>query len=293
LSFKKNEFIFLNTIVYFVLTSLILFVNFLLIENFILKPLGIIVDKNSFFHISAFLILIGVIIYFIFVNGSFKDIFKSDDNLQKKLKETLHEINTPVATILANTKMLEKNTDDEKNLKKIARIKQSCDNLLKLYEDMEYSIKQEIDKIELCEFSLNEAINESIKKFEDIKKDISIKIDIDTNSMIKTDKIGFERMIDNLISNSIKYNKPNGEINISYSNSILSIYDTGCGIDTKNLFLIFDEYFQENKSSSGYGLGLKIVKEFCDKNKIELKISSIPDKETTISLNLDEILLQS
>ncbi len=291
MSFKKSEFVFLNTIVYFVITSLILFINFLLIDNFILKPQGIVIDKNSFFHISAFLILIGAIIYFIFINTSFKDMFKSDDKLQKKLKETLHEINTPVATILANTKMLEKNATDEKSLKKINRIKQSCDNLLKLYEDMEYSIKEEIDKIELCQFNLNESIENSIKKFDDIKKDISISSNIDQNININTDKIGFERMIDNLISNSIKYNKDTGKVAIDYKNNILSIYDTGCGIDTKNLFLIFDEYFQEDQNSSGYGLGLKIVKDFCDKNKIELKISSTPNIETTISLNIKEIIL--
>lgn len=291
MSSKKKEFIFLNLLLYFIITSIILFINFLLIDNFILKPSGILIDKNSFFHISAFLILLGSAVFYIFTNNSSKDLFKSDENLQKKLKVTLHEINTPVATILANTKMLETNCEDEKKLKKISRIKKSCDNLLNLYEEMEYAIKQEIDKVDIREFNLNTTITNSIKKFDDIKKEITITSSIDKTVTIKTDKIGFEKMIDNLISNSIKYNKPDGKIDIGFKKNILYIYDTGIGIDTKNLFLIFDEYFQEDKSSTGYGLGLKIVKDFCDKNKIELKISSTPEVETTISLNLNEIII--
>ncbi len=290
MNFKKKEFVLSNIILYFFITSIILYIHFVLIDTFILKPQGLIVDKSYLMHISAFLVLTGGIIYYVFANGIFNELFKSDDNLQKKLKETLHEINTPVATIMANTKMLEKICDNDKHLKKIDRIKQSCNNLLKLYEDMEYSIKQEIDKIDICDFDLKTTIQNSVKKFEDIKGDIAINFDDSVDTMLRTDKIGFEKMIDNLISNSIKYNKPNGSVNISFKENILSIYDTGCGIDTKNLFLVFDEYFQENSNSTGYGLGLKIVKDFCDNNKIDLKISSTPDVETTISLNLKNII---
>ena len=97
-------------------------------------------------------------------------------------------------------------------------------------------------------------------------------------------------IIDNLISNGIKYNKPDGSIAIIFEDKKLKISDTGIGIDTKNLFHIFDKYYQENSLSSGVGLGLNIVKKYCDENKLGIKIDSKKDEGTTFILDLKNII---
>ena len=136
---------------------------------------------------------------------------------------------------------------------------------------MEYTIKKEIDKVEIVSFDLKKLVLHCVDKFDDIKKEINIKIDIEP-VIITIDKNGFEKTIDNLISNAIKHNIKIKNINIGFKNNILSIADDGEGIQSQNIYNIFDKYFQSNDETDGLGIGLNIVKEFCDKHKIDIKI---------------------
>ena len=235
------------------------------------------------------LVVFGLGIFLSFSMSVLKPLFKSDEKLELSIKETIHELNIPVSTIKMNTQLLEKTITDEKSLKRLERIKQASNNLLKLYENMEYNIKKEIDKIDKQEFYLNELIKTCVEKFDDIKKDVKILYEIE-NIRLFTDLNGFEKTMDNLISNAIKYNiKENPIVEISYKNGILSIYNTGEKIDTKNLFIVFDKYFQEDSSKDGFGLGLAMVKEFCDKNRISINIDTL-EKGNRFNLNLKNII---
>lgn len=279
---KKRDFLISISIVFTITITLVLYFNFMLVSIFGL-------NQENFIFIILPLVILGLIIFLSFANNILKPLFKSDEALQQSIKETIHELNIPVSTIQMNTQMLQRKIDDEKSLKRLGRIKQASDDLLKLYENMEYDIKKQIDKIEKQEFYLDELINKSVRKFDDIKKDTIIKVNV-PNIKINSDINGFEKTIDNLISNAIKYNRENNPIvRIEYKDSVLSVYNTGDKIDTKNLFIIFDKYFQENKSNDGFGLGLNIVKEFCDKNRITITIDTL-DEGNRFNLNLKSIL---
>ena len=154
---------------------------------------------------------------------------------------------------------------------------------------MEYDIKKEIDRIENQEFYLDEIISKSCDKVDDIRKNIIITTTV-PNIKLFTDINGFEKTIDKLISNAIKYNiTENPIVEIKFKDNIFSVFNTGEKIDTKNLFIVFDKYFQENSSKDGFGLGLALVKEFCDKNSIGINIESFEDGNK-INLNLKSIL---
>ena len=280
---KKREFLISISIIFTFTIIVVLYVNYMMITLFGL-------NQENFLFIVLPLVFFSLIIFLSFTRTILKPLFKSDDNLQKNIKETLHELNIPVSTIKMNTQLLEKNITDEKSLKRLNRIKLASNNLLKLYENMEYNIKKEIDKVEKQEIYLDDVIRTSIDKFADIKKDTKISYDV-PNIKIETDLNGFEIVVDNLISNAIKYNsKNNPEVNITYQDKILSIFNKGENIDTKNLFIIFDKYFQEDSSKDGFGLGLNIVKEFCDKNKIAIKIDTL-ENGNKFNLNLKNIII--
>ena len=284
---KKKDFLISISIIFTFCLLIILYLNYFFIAKFGL-------NQENFIYIIIPLLVVGLSIFLAFTNSILKPIFKSDEKLELSIKETIHELNIPVSTIKMNTQLLEKSLSDEKSLKRLERIKQASNNLLKLYENMEYNIKKEIDKIDKKEFFLDEIIKKSCDKFEDIKKDTKIVIDIQSDIKLFTDLNGFEKSIDNLISNAIKYNaKINPEIIISFkkSDSMLSIFNRGETIDTNNLLMIFDKYYQENPLNDGFGLGLSIVKEFCDKNKISINIDTNSESGNYFNLNLKNIII--
>ena len=286
MNFKKRNFLITNSIVILFVLLLSLVLNYYLTTIF-----GF--NQNTFLIITITVLFFGLFLYLILSKSIFEPLFKSDENLQKTVKETLHELNIPISTIKLNTQMLEKKITDEKALKRLDRIKKASNDLLKLYENMEYQIKKEIDKIDIIEFDLEEIISNSLEKFDDIKRDITIQVDLEDNILIKSDINGFEKIVDNLLSNALKYNiEENGLVRISYSKNKLEFYNTGKEIDTKNLFIIFDKYFQENSSSDGFGLGLSMVKEFCDKNLIYIKIEPT-NKGNKFILDLKNVLTKN
>ncbi len=279
---KKRDFLISISIIFTFSLIIILYLNYFFISKFGL-------NQDNFIYIIIPLIILGLAIFLSFSISILKPLFKSDEKLQQSIKETIHELNIPVSTIKMNAQLLQKTISDEKSLKRLDRINQASNNLLKLYENMEYNIKKEIDKIDKQEFFLDEIIATSCEKFDDIKKNTIITTNV-ANIKLFTDLNGFEKTIDNLISNAIKHNiKENPLINIEYKNQILSVYNTGEKIDTKNLFIVFDKYFQEDSSKDGFGLGLAMVKEFCDKNKITINIDTF-ENGNSFNLNLKNII---
>ena len=282
LNSKKRDFLISISIIFTFSLIIILYLNYFFIAKFGL-------NQDNFVYIIIPLIIVGLAIFLSFSISILKPLFKSDEKLQQSIKETIHELNIPVSTIKMNTQLLQKSISDEKSLKRLERIEQASNNLLKLYENMEYDIKKEIDRIENQEFYLDEIISKSCDKVDDIRKNIIITTTV-PNIKLFTDINGFEKIIDNLIFNAIKHNiKDNPKIDINYKDNILSIYNTGEKIDTKNLFIVFDKYFQEDSSKDGFGLGLAMVKEFCDKNKIIINIDTL-ETGNKFNLNLKNIL---
>ena len=284
MSTKQKDFLISNLIVVIFTILIVLVVYNFLTTRFIF-------DQNSFLPITLFLLVLGGSLYYFLSVQLFNPLFKSEENIENHIKETLHELNTPVATIQINSKILQKKEENAKNISRLKRIDESCEVLLNLYNQMEYNIKEQINNISIEEFDIDDVIENSMIKYNDIKGDIKISYDKKAY-MIVSDKNGFERVIDNLLSNAIKYNKKDGDIIISLENDTLKIQDTGVGIDTQNLFHIFDKYYQENSLSNGIGLGLNIIKAYCDKYKIEIKIDSKKDEGSIFYLNLKDVKWQ-
>lgn len=263
------------------ITILVLILNYYLVHIF-----GF--TQDNFMLMTVFLIVVAVVLNIVLSKPLLEPLFKGEANLEKKVKETLHELNIPASTIQINAQMLEKSLSDEKSLKRVHRIKEATNELLKLYNQMEYEIKKEIDKIDYDNFNAQEVLQNSINKFEDIKNGITIELDI-PSLVLHTDKNGFQKVCDNLLSNAIKYNHPKGSVKINFHKNFLSIYNSGKAIETQNIFHIFEQYYQEDTNKKGFGLGLHMVKEFCDKHGIAIKIDS-NEEGTTFYLNLQNIL---
>ena len=94
--------------------------------------------------------------------------------------------------------------------------------------------------------------------------------------IINFNEIELYRIIDNNLSNAIKYSKDSSNITISLQkeqNSIkLGFKDEGVGI--KDSSKIFERYFRGDKITGGFGIGLSIVKNICEKNGIKIEVKS-------------------
>lgn len=285
MNFKKQEILISVAVIFIFTSSLIIYLNNILLDNFLFL-------KEHKFLFSTILIIFFSIIFLTLFYPLLSNIFKNDLDMEKRVKTTLHELNIPSSTIKLNIQLLKQDLTNEKSLKRLQRVELANENLIKLYENLEYEIKKGISKVDFEKFSLSEAINISLEKFEDIKKDTKIELEIE-DIYLNSDLNGFILVLDNLISNAIKYNsKENPYIKISYKNGILSFFNKGKAIDAKNIILVFDSFFQENSDKKGFGLGLAIVKEYCDRNRVAININNIEDG-VKISLNLKNIVKQA
>ena len=214
-----------------------------------------------------------------------------DKKLSHLTKEIIHELNIPLSTIQANTTMLKRaSSGDIKSIRRLDRIDSASLRLKRLYDELVYTINKEIHTIEREEFLLYKIINERVDILKAFGRN-SFEVDIDREILIKVDKIGFEQMIDNLLNNAMKYSDKSSLITIKTDNRSLIIQDRGIGIDESQLVKIFERYYQTDSNKKGDGIGLALVKNYCDDMGIDINIKSKKNIGTTIVLRIETSLV--
>lgn len=210
-------------------------------------------------------------------------------NFRFLIEDTMHEINTPVATIKTNAAMLKKNASAA-DLKRCQRIELACDKLLNLYENLEYFAKKEAKLSQKIDVSLKDAILQEIAIHEDAfaKKGVLLKIIVE-DEILSIDKKGFSLALSNLLSNALKFSQGGKIVEVSFVGGTLKVKDEGRGIAEDELIKIFDRYYQENGAKEGRGIGLFLVKEFCDENNVGLFIRSNVGLGSEFTLDFDKI----
>lgn len=214
-----------------------------------------------------------------------KNLLLEESDKYNKLKTQLfstisHELKTPINIIYSSVQLLEKFYKDgsvidiAKAFLKYGRIiKQNCYRLIRLINNL-----IDMNKIEVGFFSLHLKNNNIIRVIEDITlsiveyaslKDINVVFDTEIEEKITAfDSEKFERIMLNILSNSIKFTKPGGKIDVTIydrkEHILISVKDTGVGIPQDMLKKIFDTFTQVDDSfrrhAEGSGIGLSLVK---------------------------------
>lgn len=208
-----------------------------------------------------------------------------------------HELRTPLTIIKGTLEVLIRKPRNQEEyhekinfcVNEVNRLNHLVDQLLLLarFENQKKSIK--IEKT-----YLNAIILDTISHYSSIIKSKNIQI---TNNFakdfyVKSDSYLLSIIINNLISNALKYSNEKGQISISIieNNSVIecSISDFGIGISSEDLKKIFDQFYRsksiEYSEIKGTGLGLSIVKKLCEILSIETKITSQENIGTTVNL---------
>jgi two-component system OmpR family sensor kinase len=195
--------------------------------------------------------------------------------LDKFIKDTTHELNTPLSAILANIEMMDTEVMGEKNKTKLARINIAAKTVSVLYRDLTYLTLDHEKGNQDETIALKELIYDRTEYFSvlALSKHLECNLDLEEAS-ITMDRRKFTRVIDNLISNAIKYNKRNGTVGITLREGMLLIWDTGIGIKEENIPFVFDRYIRFNETEGGFGVGLSIVKQILDEYHISIEVQS-------------------
>lgn len=207
-----------------------------------------------------------------------------------------HEIRTPLAAIRGTLEVLIRRRREpgayEEKIKDIIgqvdRINELLEQLLHLARIESGAAIAHKENIQLS--SLLGVLIEKWAKTA-ASKGITLANHVPAETVILADKLFMELIVDNLISNAIKYGKPNGHVRLAWDDSrkALLVQDDGVGMSAGDLAQVFNRFYRADASRSsaikGSGLGLSIVKKLCALQAIQLSVESQPGLGTTFSLS--------
>lgn len=226
----------------------------------------------SFFCAFLFMIFIGYFISKLFL----KPMRDALHLLDRFIKDTTHELNTPVTAIITNIETIDKSLLDDKTLRKINRIEIGAKTVSNIYEDLTFVTlnNQIISNNE--NINLSNILRQRVDFFLSIAnmKKIRFETNIKDNVFIFCDVKKISKLIDNLLSNAIKYNKNSGFIKVILAKNSMIIEDSGKGMSSENLENLFDRYQRFDKSVGGFGIGLNIVSLIAKEYDFKIDVTS-------------------
>ena len=247
---------------------------------------------------AAIIIIVSLLGYFL-ANRTLRPIKNSLEEQKRFVSDSAHELRTPltimktsIETVAAGKKqsvkeyqVLTKDLLEETN--KLINISNGLLFLSKKDSGVLQNSHEDTDISSICERQIN--------LFEPYaaKKSVSLIGNIEKHQYIKGNYEQLNQLLTNLLKNAIDYNKKGGSVYLSLesdkNNVILKVKDTGIGISPDDLKHIFNRFFKADKSrnmsDSGAGLGLSIVKEIVNLHRGIIKINSVLNKGTEVSVS--------
>ena len=219
--------------------------------------------------------------------------FEAADRLKTEfVRNVSYQLRSPLTTILGYAEFLQSETNGELNSRQMDNVNSiltASDHLNKLIENILDLALIEAGRMDLDleDFALAEIVQEGIDltvgKASDTEINVHAEIG-DNLGTIHADKRRIRQILFNLLSNSMRFTEPGGEITVSATRvenmAILSVRDTGKGIDAEHQASSFDSFTSSDQR--GAGLGLALVKNFVDLHGGNVGIKSTPGGGTEV-----------
>ena len=266
---------------------------------------------KAFYVVLAFLIIISLLYAYkkkVDIQSSYELEKKNHEQEQELNNERLrfytniaHELRTPLTLIIGPLEDLNKDSNlQQKQQQKISVVRQSALRLLNLINQILEFRKTETQnkKLRVSKDNLASFVRETGLKYKELnmKPEIDFSIDIENeNTLLYFDKEVINIILDNLISNAVKYTDK-GQITLSLYSSErdnlhyteIKVSDSGPGILPEEQGRIFDRYYQakDNRHASGTGIGLALVKNLVHLHEGEIRVESEIDKGSSFFFSL-------
>lgn len=229
----------------------------------------------------------------------YEQLKKINDELDRFVYSASHDLRAPLLSVLGLINISRMAALDEEQIKHLDLMEGSIKRLDRYISDIaNYSKNNRLD-IEVSKLDLEKIINDCIDdhKFVGGFGDIRIEVMIDKDSELFTDEVRVKIILNNLISNALKYHNVkkldpfiNITVYISERNCKVSIADNGRGIGKEHLDRIFNMFYRGSEYSEGSGLGLYIAKEAVSKLKGEINVRSIEGVETEFTVTIPNLI---
>ncbi len=224
---------------------------------------------------------------------------QKEEELRKRLMSNIaHELRTPLTIAKTHIEAIEDGILED-TAKGLENVKNEINRLIRLVKGIEditsaeasFFLKKDLVEINLPEF-LKGVVRELTPAF--IEKGLYIEIETKNDLLILTDIEKLEKIVRNLISNSLKFTVEGGVL-INYGihdiNFFIEIKDTGKGIPQKELPFIFNRFYRgEQSGAEGLGLGLAIVKELTEVMGGTIRVQSETGKGTMFRVDIPVIM---
>ena len=279
--------------------------------KYIHEKLKSIIDKNSSEKLLVFTddkelipLLIEINELLNFSQKIIADYSKTEIEMRKMLSNVSHDLKTPLTVVLGyiETIKLGNNVSTEEREVYLSKVQAKTIEVLELINKFFDLAKLESGdkKVPLTKVNLNEICRKNILNFYDIlmAKGVEVSIDIpDKNVYVLGNEEAFDRILNNLISNAIKYGSDGKiiglKLRIEDEFACIDVWDRGKGIEEINKDKVFERMYtlddSRNKYYEGSGLGLTITKRFVEKLGGEISIYSVPYEKTIFTFKIKRI----
>lgn len=189
------------------------------------------------------------------------------------IKTSIHEINTPLAIIMAQIDLLKIYQQENRYIQKIEA---AAKMIHTIFGDLSYLLRHQRINYEKEPIDPEQFIRQRIDFFNEIAQSnrLSFKLNFQKSGKIWLNMEEFTRLVDNNISNAIKYALPGSEIIVDLYNEkdSVKLSFSNKAKEITHIEKLFEPFYQESRHDSGFGLGLYLVKRICERNQIDVTL---------------------
>ena len=248
------------------------------------------VNKMKYVIFSALLGVFLVMCFFGYILSKIllKPVHQKSEQLNRFVKDSSHELNTPITALMMIIPSLKKKHDiDEKTINQVSA---SVKNIKQTYDKLLFNINGDIivryDEL----FDLKEVVDENILFFDEIAKSKSIHLSASVcSTKIYMDRYSANMIVNNLLSNAIKYTRKRKNIHVGLDNFVLSVQDEGIGMSKSVQETIFIRYKRGTNEEGGFGIGLDIVSSVCKDYYINISLDSKEQEGSEFRLDFKNV----
>jgi signal transduction histidine kinase len=192
------------------------------------------------------------------------------------IRYAIHEMNTPLSVIMANIELF---SMQEGRNRYLAKIEAAVKNIFSIYDDLSYLVKRDQVEYPKKAIDMGGYVASRLEFFDEVAHFSNLSFDYESPEFpawIYFNETKLQRVIDNNLTNAIKYTKSGEVIHVGVA---CSVNECLFWVESRSQKIhdeqkIFEAYYRERKKSDGFGLGLSLVKSICDDESVSISIDS-------------------